>query len=84
MIDVQNRSRFRHQEVSDMIEEAIITIDPAARVAILEQVMKIVNYESPYIGTNMNAAIRAFDSRLVTPELSPGGMMFFNVMYWTE
>ena len=84
MIDVQNRSRIRYQELSDLVEEAIVTIDPDARVAILEEVVRRSNFHAGYIGTNMNAVIRAFDSRLVTPYLAPGGGMFFNMMYWNE
>lgn len=84
LINVQNRSRIYHQELTDLIEEAVVTIDPDARAAVVERAVSISNYESPYIGINMNIAVRAFNSQLVTPELAPNGFMFFNMMYWTD
>jgi len=83
-IDSQNRSRIRHEELSDLIAQAIITIDAPAREAILEQAVIIANEQVPHIGTNMNVIVRAFNANLVTPELGPNGFMYFNVMYWAN
>ena len=83
-IDAQNRSRLYHRELSDLIDEAVATIDVNDRLAVLEDATRLSNELVAHIGTNMNILIRAFDSRLVAPEISANGFMFLNMVYWTE
>ena len=84
-IPAPNRSRIRNQELSDLISEAIATIDPVARVAILEEASRVSNEHSGFIPTNTNVVVRAFNSNLVVPEVSATGfMLHLNMVYWAE
>ena len=83
-IDAQNRSRLYSRELSDLIDEAVATIDINDRLAVLEEATTLSNELVAHIGTNMNILIRAFDSRLVSPEISANGFMFLNMVYWAE
>jgi len=83
-IDSQNRSRMRHQELSDLITEAFATIDEGARVAILEEAARLSNEHAGYIGTNTNIIVRAFNSNLVVPEIGLNAYNNINMFYWAE
>jgi len=83
-IDSQNRTRMRNEELSDLVAEALVTIDADAREALLYQASTIANEYVGFLGTNMNIVIRAFDSNLVAPELAANGFMFKNMMYWAQ
>ena len=83
-IGSQNRARMYHRELSDIISQAVATIDEAPRLALMEQASRIANEYAVWVPTNMNVLVRAFNSNLITPELAPNGFMFFNMMYWVE
>ena len=78
----QNRSRIYHRELSDIITQAVATIDEAPRLALMEQASQIANEYAVWVPTNMNVLVRAFNSNLAAPELGPNGFMFFNMMHW--
>jgi len=84
-IPAPNRSRIRNQELSDLISEAIATIDTEARIAVLEEASRIANGHSGFIPTNTNVVVRAFNSNLIVPEVSATGfMLHLNMAYWVQ
>ena len=83
-IDGQNRSRIRNQELSDLIDKAIATVDVEARNAILEEASRVANVHAGLIPMHLGIMVRAFDSRLVVPEISASGMMYLNMVSWGE
>jgi len=83
-IGSQNRSGVYHRELSDIISQAVATIDEGPRLALMEEASRIANEYAVWVPTNMNVLVRAFNSSLVTPELAPNGFMFFNMMYWSN
>jgi len=83
-INAQNRSRMYNRELSDLVNEAIATIDNDARLALLEQASQIANEHVGFIPMHLGKVIRAFDANLVVPELSATGSMHLNMAFWTE
>ena len=83
-IGSQNRSRMRNEEFSDLVSEALVTINEQERNAVLEEASRIANDHAGILGINMNIVVRAFNSNLVAPELAANGSMFMNMMYWNE
>jgi len=83
-IGSQNRSRMRNEEFSNLVSEAIVTVNEIERNAILEEASRIANDHAGILGINMSIVVRAFNSNLVAPELSASGAMFMNMMYWSE
>ena len=81
-IDAQNRGRIRNQELSDLIDLAIATIDTDARIAILEQASIVANEHVGKIPMHQSILARAFNSDFVLVELSPVGHMSFGLAYW--
>ncbi|MCL2564908.1 MAG: ABC transporter substrate-binding protein [Defluviitaleaceae bacterium] len=79
-----NRSRFRNDEIDDLIREALVTVDANARIPIYEQITRIANENTPHIPTHMSLVVRAFNANLVVPELPATGAVQMNVMYWSE
>ena len=83
-IPAPNRSRITNRELSDLIEEAIATVDATARVAVLEEASRVSNEHSGFVPLHMNMLIRAFNSNLIAPEIAAGGAMHLNMVYWVE
>jgi len=84
-IDAQNRSRMYNRELSDLIDQAIATVDPDARLAVLEQASRVANEHVGFIPMHQNMLVRAFNSNLAVPEISAGGSdLYFNMIYWTD
>ena len=83
-IDAQNRSRMYNRELSDLVDQAIATIDTDARLAILEEASRAANEHVGFIPMHLGKVIRAFNSNLVVPELSATGSMHLNMAYWAE
>ena len=79
-----NRSRFYSPEFSELIDQAIATIDDDLRLAMIYELTAYANYNCTWIPVNVNIQVRAFDSRLRAPELAPGGGMNINMMFWAE
>ena len=83
-IGAQNWSFFDDAEFTALIDQAVATIDADANVALLHYITTIANENVLWIPTNMDAEMRAFDSRLIQPEMAPNGNMFLNMIYWAE
>ena len=79
-----NRSRIRNQELSDLVDQAIATIDVDARIAIFEEISRVANEYTGHIPTHMAMVVRAFNSDLVVPELPASGALNLNMMFWRE
>jgi len=84
-IPAPNRSRIRNEELSDLIFQAVATIDAPSRVAIIEDVSRVANQHIGFIPTNTNVLVRAFNSNLIVPEVSAVAfMLHINMAYWAE
>jgi len=83
-IGAQNISRTYNRELTDLIDQAIATIDPVERIAVLENATRVANEHVPVIPTHMNVQVRAFNSNLISPEIAANGMMFLNTVYWVD
>jgi len=83
-IPAPNRSRIRNQELTDLINQAIVTIDAGERLAVLQEASRVSNEHAGFLPTNTNVLIRAFNSNLVVPEISATGMKYYNMAYWLE
>ncbi|MCL2564670.1 MAG: ABC transporter substrate-binding protein [Defluviitaleaceae bacterium] len=83
-IPAPNRSRITNQVLSDLITEAIQTVDPAARLAVTQEATRVANEHSGFIPLHMNVLVRAFNSNLVVPEIAASGAMNLNMAYWVE
>ena len=83
-INVQNRARKDNQELSDLIDRAIATIDAAERNAVLKEASRIANEYAGFLGTNMTMIVRAFNSNLIVPEIAANGSTSLNMIYWTD
>jgi len=83
-IDGQNRSRMYNRELSDLVDQAIATIDEDVRTAILYEASTIANEHIGFIPMHLSLMIRAFNSNLIVPEIAANGFMNFNVAYWVE
>ena len=79
-----NRSNIDHPDVNELIFTALTTIDLAAQQALLHEASSIVNYYSFLVPTHQALVIRAFNSNLVSPEVSATGGMNLNMIYWAE
>ncbi|MCL2564663.1 MAG: ABC transporter substrate-binding protein [Defluviitaleaceae bacterium] len=83
-IDGSNRSRIRNQELSDLIDQALATIDSQARLPIYEQISRVANEHTGHIPTHMTMNVRAFNANLNVPELSSAGGLNINMMSWNN
>jgi len=83
-INAQNRSRMYSRELSDLVNEAIATVDADARLAVLYEASRVANEHVGFIPMHQGMLVRAFNSNLVAPELSATGSMHFNMVYWVE
>jgi len=82
--EMPNRSRIRNQELSDLIDMGVATIDATERVAIFEEASRIANYHTGNIPTHLAMVIRAFNVNIVAPELAPTGALNLNMIYWAQ
>ncbi|MCL2564422.1 MAG: ABC transporter substrate-binding protein [Defluviitaleaceae bacterium] len=83
-LGTQNRSNMYNRELSDLITQAVATVDEPARLAILYEATRMANDLAVWVPTNMNIAVRAANANLIVPETAGNGFMFFNMMYWVE
>jgi len=81
-IDAQNRGRIYNRELTDLIDQAIATIDVDARTAILEEASRVANEHVGKIPMHQAILARAFNADFVLPELSAAGFMSLNLAYW--
>jgi len=83
-IDGNNRTRMRSQEITDLIDQAVATIDAPARMAILYEASTLANAHVGHIPMHLNIMVRAFNSNLYVPETAASGLMNLNMVRWTE
>jgi len=83
-LETGNRGRHNMPELDDLIDQAFITFDEPARMAILGEISRIANEHATQLGTNMNIAMRAFNADLRVPELAANGFMYKNMIYWAN
>jgi len=83
-IDAQNRGRIYNQELTDLIDLAIATVDASARIAILEEASRVANEHVGKIPMHQAILARAFNADFVLPELSAAGFMSLNLAYWSQ
>ena len=83
-INAQNISRVYNHELSGLIDQAIATIDPVERIAVLYEATRVANEHVGFIPTHMSILLRAFNSDLISPEIAANGMMFLNMVYWVD
>jgi len=81
---LHNRSRIYNAELDYLIDKAVATIDVDARDAIFEEASIIANRHVGNVPTHLALAIRAFNSDLRVPEISPTGALNLNVVYWAR
>jgi len=83
-INGPNRSRMQNQELTDLIDQAIATIDADARIAILEEASRMANEHVGFIPNYLSMVTRAFNANLAVPEVHATGALNFNMVYWVE
>ena len=83
-INGPNRSRMRNQELTDLIDQAIVTTDASSRIAILEEASRIANEHVGFIPIYLTLVVRAFNSDLVVPETHATGALNLNMIYWAD
>ena len=83
-IDGSNRSRIDNLELTALIDQAITTVDQAARLALYEQISRVANEYTGSIPTHMTMTVRAFNSNLVVPEFPATGQLHSNMWFWRD
>lgn len=83
-IDGPNRARIRNQELSDLIDQAIATIDTPSRIALLEEASRMANEHVGFSPIFLVPVIRAFNANLSVPENHASGPLNLNMVYWRE
>jgi peptide/nickel transport system substrate-binding protein len=81
-VGASNRSRIINQELTDLIDEALGTIDQNSRIAIYEQISRVANEHTGHIPTHLAMVVRAFSADLIVPELPATGALWVNMMSW--
>jgi len=81
-IDASNRSRGRHQEMSDLIDQALATPDANLRIPMFEQINIMANEFVLSIPTHQAMVVKAFNSNLAVPETPATGALNLNMMFW--
>jgi len=83
-IDGNNRSRMRNQEITDLIDLAVTTVDTPARMAILHEASTLANAHAGHVPMHLNIMVRAFNANLYVPEVAASGLMYLNMVRWTQ
>ena len=81
-IDGANRARINVPEIDALIDQAVVTIDEAARIAIYGEITRLANENTGTIPLFQAMVVRAFSSNLAVPETSATGALNVNMMYW--
>ncbi|MCL2564925.1 MAG: ABC transporter substrate-binding protein [Defluviitaleaceae bacterium] len=77
-----NRNRINHRELTDLIDQAVATVDETARLAVFENATRIANEQTPMVPLFQAMVVRAFSVNLEVPETSATGGLNINMMYW--
>ena len=83
-VGASNRSRIVNQELGDLIDQALATIDQNARISIYEEISRVANEHTGHIPTHLAMVVRAFSSNLHVPELPATGALWLNMMSWLD
>jgi peptide/nickel transport system substrate-binding protein len=83
-VGASNRSRIVNEELTDLIDFALATVDPAAQISIFEDISRVANEHTGHIPTHLAMVIRAFTSDLNVPELPATGALWLNMMSWNN
>ena len=81
---IGNRSRIDNPELNELIDRAIATADAGQRAAIFEEASRVLNEYVGSIPTHMPMSIRAFNARLIVPEISATGALNLGMAYWAD
>lgn len=79
---VQYPGALNNPEVDTLVLEAQKTLDDDARLAKIEEIVSIVNQESPQISLFQSVWLRAYDANLGGVVLGGTGYTSYNEMYW--
>ena len=77
-----NRNRIDHQELSNLIDQAMGTVDEAARNAVTMEAIAIANYHTGMVPLFQALIARAFSADLNVPETGGAGELHINMMSW--
>ena len=83
-IGAQNRSQFYNREFSNLIDQAVATVDESARLALIYELTQTANEQAVWVPLCISYVIRAHTSSLIVPETNAFGFMMFNMVYWAE
>ena len=81
---VQYAGSYNNPEMNTLILDAQSTLDDDARMEKIENIVSIVNQDSPQISLFQSVWLRAHDAKLQGVVLSGTGYTDYNMMYWAE
>ena len=81
---VQYAGSYNNPEMNKLILDAQSTLDDDARMEKIENIVSIVNQDSPQISLFQSVWLRAHDAKLQGVVLSGTGYTDYNMMYWAE
>jgi peptide/nickel transport system substrate-binding protein len=81
-VGASNRSRIVNHELTELIDQALATMDPAAQIPIFEQISRVANEHTGHIPTHLAMVIKAHTTDLNVPELPATGALWLNMMSW--
>jgi len=79
-----NRNRIDNQELSDLVDRAITTVDESARLAVIGEATSLANSYTGMVPLFQALIARAFSANLGVPETGGAGELHVNMMYWRD
>ena len=79
-----NRNRIDNQELSDLVDLAIATVDESARLSVIGEATALANYYTGMVPLFQALIARAFSSNLAVPETGGAGELHINMMHWLD
>lgn len=83
-INASNKTRTNREDVNNLIDKALVTVDEAERIAIMEECTAILNEHCGQVPTFQPFVVRAYNSKLVVPEIGASGKTPLHKVYWSE
>lgn len=83
-INASNKTRTSVPEIDALIDQASAETDASAREAILLECTKLINETCGQVPIYQDTVKRAFNSKIVAPELSASGNLNLGMVYWAE
>jgi len=77
-----NRNRIDHPELSQLIDQAMVTMDEAQRNAVTMEATRVANEHVGMVPLFQALIARAFSADLAVPETGGAGELHINMMYW--